>query len=210
MQPAQQRNGHPHDRTLIRANHKRGERVVRLSDGRLYVARPTLHALALVEQERGPISEVFERCSSVGGFCDTAAILECCTDGLVTRDDVLATGIETLVFVALELVATAFDERATKHARKSTESDRHEPDDGCLPVARMTGTAIAIWHVSPDAAWHMTVPEWWDAATVHIEANTPKDQGGTWSQLTEEEREELRSRSAEMPDQWPDQQEPEQ
>lgn len=176
---------------------------MRLHDGRSFVARPTLHALACVEDERGPISEVFDRLMADPWFCDVASVVECCTDGAVSRTDVLVTGFASFCETAASLVATAFDERAEKHAKKGKRSERHDSTDGRLPVDRMAGTAIAIWHMSPDAAWRMTVTEWWDAASMQIEANQGGEHATEWERLTEEERDEIRRQTAAMPDVWP-------
>lgn len=164
-----------------------------LPGGVVAVARPTLDAIASVEDERGPVVEIVDRMLRGFSWGDTVAVLDACTGGVVGRDEVLEMGIAAASTVAIELVATVFDPRAAKLAAKDGEGSK-KSDDGRLAADRMTGIAVALWHVSPRDAWQMTVPEWWDAAMAYREANGKPDRS-----LSADEIEALRADAAEAP-----------
>lgn len=143
--------------------------------------------------------DVARRFAESPSWADTVSVLGACTRCAVTAADVLAMGFADAVDVAAELVSTVFDPRALKQRAKAKESERHEADDGRIAADRMTGTAVAIWGIAPSEAWQMTVPEWWDAATVQIEANAPKD-GVGWAEASESVRAAARELADAMPD----------
>ena len=53
------------------------------------------------------------------------------------------------------------------------------------------GSAIALWGLSPDEAWGMTVPEWWAACDVHMRSNGSGKHDGPTPMLSREKAREL-------------------
>ena len=60
------------------------------------------------------------------------------------------------------------------------------PSVRTLPWRDYVGTAMALWGMSADEAWGLTVPEWWAACDAHARAHGAKKHDGPTKLLSRE------------------------
>jgi hypothetical protein len=141
-----------------------------------WYGRPTLAAGAQIEAAFGPLPEIAARLSVEPGFGETVAIVCACIEarGEQVDEDLIAealldVGLET-GFTAARLLIESYFKADSKHAKPDKQSSSAK-SDGRFPWRDYVGSAIAVWGLSPEEAWGLTVGEWWAACDAYIAAN---------------------------------------
>lgn len=170
---------------MRRANPRRGERLIWLAPGEARVARPTFDALATIEGEFGDLLDVAAILGDplrvtlevLGGAVEAwlaagaadsptrARIIECAVHGRM----------QSMLADAQALLGAYFDTGAPREVPPAEEAERTRS----LPWRDYVGTAVALWGLAPEAAWGMTVPEWWAAADAHARVHGGRSDGPT-------------------------------
>ena len=179
------------------ANPFRGERVVRVGEGR-YLARPTFGAIVSIEAEFGPLMDVVEELAT-----DSGATLGLVSGALeawiaaggspVSRQTIERSVVGSLV-PAIEdarALALAYFDTKDPTPREGVPADRRQDlvAERAFDWRTFVGTAIGVWGMSAGEAWGLTLPEW--SAGVHAwnrsqgaESDGPT-KGLTWEKARE-------------------------